>query len=339
MKKAEKLLSKEYMLAFLRENVLPLYPEFEEIVSLKIQIHKKHAWDDFYHMVINYETIFSKKDGGEEELPIFCSAHSSEPRENVYKVLKFLWDSGFGDGDLSIPHPLLYSSDLNGTFYRGAEGKDLYRYIRVADFAEIENIVPKAAAWFAKLHSLSTEGSINFNEINSRIRTVVPGSVHILERMKTDYPEHFEFFQEKYQEFISAEEKFISEQDQLWLVHGDAHPENIIRMSEDKIAVIDFTDLCLTDFARDLGAFLQQLEYMCNRKINDQTYADKMKKVFLDTYLEKSGQELTLDLSERIKRYYYWTAVRTAVHFLMKHDPEQERAEYLIEKVKKEYQR
>jgi len=337
MSNAEKLINKEFMLKYLKAMVLPLYPDFADIENIKIQIHKKHAWDDFYHMVISYETVFTKKEGGEEEIPVFCSAHSSEPRENVYKVLKFLWDSGFGEGDLSIPHPLFYSNELNGTFYRGAEGKNLYRYIRVSDFAEIENIVPKAAAWFAKLHKVPTTEALNFNEVNSRIRTVVPGSGHLLERIKNDYPEHYEFFRERYEHFISAEEAFLNNTNQQWLVHGDAHPENIIRMSEDKIAVIDFTDLCLADFARDLGSFLQQLEYMCNRKINDQAYADKMKKLFLDTYLRERKIELDAGLQKRIDRYYYWTAVRTAVHFLMKHDSEQDRAEFLIEKVKKEF--
>ena len=337
MEKAEQLLNKEYIINLLREKVLPLYPDFSEIESLKIQIHKKLAWDNFYHIVVSYDTIFTRKDGGEEEIPIFCSAHSEEPRENVYKVLKFLWDGGFGKGNLSIPHPLFYSAHLNGTFYRGAEGKNLYRYIRVSDLAEIENIIPKAAAWFAKLHELPTNSKLNFNEMNSRIRTVIPGSEHILQRMKNDFPEHFEFFSKCYEKFISAEEKFLNSTDQRWLVHGDAHPENIIHMSEEKIAVIDFTDLCLTDYARDLGAFLQQLEYMCNRKISDQAYSEKVKNIFLESYFKNRSEKLTDELKERINIYYYWTAARTAIHFLIKHDSEQPRAEALIEKIKKEF--
>ena len=336
MDKAEQLFNKEYIINLLREKVLPLYPDFTEIESLKIQIHKKLAWDDFYHIVVSYDTIFTKKDGGEEELPIFCSAHSEEPRENVYKVLNFLWKSGFGKGHLSIPHPLFYSEHLNGTFYRGAEGKNLYRYIRVADLKQVENIVPMAAEWFARLHELSTDGSINFNKMNSRIRTVIPGSIHILERIKNDYPKHLDFFTKHYEKFIKDEEEFLASTDKRWLVHGDAHPENIIHINDKKIAVIDFTDLCLADFARDLGAFSQQLEYMCNRKIDDQKFAEKMKKLFLDTYFSKRKEKLTPELQARIDTYYYWTASRTAIHFLMKHDSEPARAEALILKIKNE---
>jgi hypothetical protein len=49
-------------------------------------------------------------------------------------------------------------------------------------------------------------------------------------------------------------------------------------MSDKKIAVIDFTDICLSDFARDLGTFIQQLEFMANRKIGDHEYTEKIKK-------------------------------------------------------------
>lgn len=334
MKKAEQLLNEEYIIELLRKEVLPLYPDFVDIKELEINIHKKLAWDDFYHIVVSYDTIFINKKGEEEKLPIFCSAHTEEPRENVYTVLNFLWSHGFGDGSLSIPHPLFYSAYFNGTFYRGAEGKNLYRYIRVANFKKIENIIPKAAAWFAKLHALPTDKALNFNEMNSRIRTVIPGSEHIIERIKNDYPQHEEFFSGLYKKFIADEEAFLSSTEKRWLVHGDAHPENVIRMSEEKIAVIDFTDLCLADFARDLGAFAQQLEYMCNRKIDNPEYAQKVKKMFLDNYFKHSKEKLDSALQARIDTYYNWTAARTAIHFLMKHGPEPARAEKIITKLK-----
>jgi len=335
MEKVEQLLNKEYIIKLLREKVLPLYPDFTEIKSLEVHEHKKNVWGDTYHVVISYDTVFVNKAGEEESLPIFCSAHSEEPRENVFTVLNFLWESGFGEGDLSIPHALFFSEHFNGTFYRGAEGKNLYRFIRVSNFEKIENIIPKAAAWFAKLHNLSTDKALNFNEMNSRIKTVIPGADHILKRIAIDYPQHSELFTKLYEKFIYEEEKFLNSTKKRWLVHGDAHPENIIRMSKDKIAVIDFTDLCLTDFARDLGTFLQQLEYMCNRKIDDNAYTEKVKKMFLDSYFKNSKEVYNKELQKRIDIYYHWTALRTATFFMMKYDPEPERGELIIEKVKK----
>ena len=43
-------------------------------------------------------------------------------------------------------------------------GRNLYRYIRESDRDTIEEIIPKAAQWFAKLHNLSTKKARNFNK-------------------------------------------------------------------------------------------------------------------------------------------------------------------------------
>jgi thiamine kinase-like enzyme len=338
MKKVEKLFDENFIFDLFRKNVLPLYSDFVEIKKIDIQPYKKNIWDDAYHVVVGYDTTFVNQEGEEETLPIFCSAHSDEPRKNVFTSLQYLWEQGFSEGNLSIPHPLFFDKYFNGTFYRGAEGKNLYRYIRVSDFSEIESIIPKAAAWFSKLHALPTDKALNFNEMNSRIKTVIPGSDHILERVARDYPQHSAFFNHLYKIFIDKEEEFLSKNSKRWLVHGDAHPENVIRMSPEKIAVIDFTDLCLTDYARDLGTFLQQVEYMCDRKISDKNYSKKIKKIFLDEYFKHSSEKYSLEVQARIDNYYYWTAIRTATFFLLKYDPEPARAELLIQKVKEDLQ-
>jgi len=67
-----------------------------------------------------------------------------------------------------------------------------------------------------------------------------------------------------------------------------ALPENIIKMSKKKIAVIDFTDICLADFARDIGSFMQQLEFMILRKVEKEGYAVKIKEMFKKEYFNLS---------------------------------------------------
>ena len=106
-------------------------------------------------------------------------------------------------------------------------------------------------------------------------------------------------------------------------------------MSLRKIAVIDYTDICLSDFARDIGSFLQQLEYMCNRKINNLEFTDRIKKIFLETYLTYAKIQLNEPLKKRIENYYNWTVIRTATYFLIKDKPEPKRAEPLINKISK----
>jgi thiamine kinase-like enzyme len=252
----------------------------------------------------------------------------------VYIALKFLWDHGFGKSYLTIPRPLFYSEYFQGIFYRGAEGHNLYEFIRTENYNEIKKTIPLAANWFAKLHNTSIKEAKNFNKDNSRLKTVIPGANHIFETIKREYSEHYSFIKKAYEIFIKNEEDFLASTDQRWLIHGDAHPENIIKISQKKLAVIDFTDLCLSDVARDLGTFIEQLDFMIMRKINDKKYSEKMKNYFLKNYFKNAKIELDDDLQKRIDNYLNWTKVRTATFFLLKDNAEPERALPLIKQVK-----
>lgn len=334
MNKIVKLFDEKFVMELFNKRVLPLYPDFKRVKKIKLIKHKNLVWEHTYHIVYEFKTIFITNNNKLKELPIYCTAHSDEPRKDAYDGLKFLWDHGFSKGYLSIPHPLFYSNYFQGAFYRGAKGRNLYKFIREKKFKEIETIVPKAARWFAKLHNTSTKDARNFNKENSRIKTVIPGAEHTLQRIKEDYPEYYEIYKKFYRIFINCEEEFLNKTEKRWLVHGDAHPENVIKMGKKKIAIIDFTDLCLSDFARDIGAFSQQLEYMCARKING-SYAKKIKNLFLDNYFKNAKIKLDGELQKRIDNYYNWTIIRTATYFLIKANPEPERAKPLIEKVSK----
>jgi thiamine kinase-like enzyme len=334
MNKIEKLLEEDYVLKLFKERILPQYKYFSGIKKIEINCPKKNIWRETYHVVFEYITYFFDQKGKEHIVPIYCSAHSDEPRKNVFVSLKYLWNNGFNSNRLSIPRPLFYSNRFKGTFYRGVEGKNLYYYIRHNNREEIEKIVPMAAEWFSKLHKLSIKTAINFNKNNSRIKTVVPGKNHLFESIERRYPEHFNFYLKVYDFFIKNEEDFLRSTQKRWLIHGDAHPENIIRVNEKKIGVIDFTDLSLSDFARDLGTFIQQVEFMIMRKISDRDYADKIKNIFLEEYLKNAKIELDEKLKERIDNYYFWTATRTASFFLLKDNEEPGRGKELIEQIK-----
>lgn len=330
-----KLFNEEYVINLFKKEVLPIYPCFNDIKKIDIRAHKNNIWEKTYHVVIEFKTYFVTPEGKTETLPIFCSAHSDEPREKVFNALKYLWDNGFSTGSLSVPHPLFYSQEFKATFYRGVQGHNLYHFIRHEDKRNIEDLIPKVAKWFSKLHNTKTESRLNFNEQNSLIKKVVPGRDHILESIEEKHPEYSKFYKKVYDIFIEREESFLDSTDKRWLIHGDAHPENIIKLSENKIAVIDFTDMCLSDFARDLGTFMQQIEFMITRKMKDEMYAHKMKYLFLEKYLDNATIKLDKSLERRIDNYYNWTAIRTATFFLIKYNAEPDRGRPLIEQVKK----
>jgi len=318
-----------------KREVLPHYPGFVGIEKINIQAPKKNIWEKTYHVVIKFKTTFLTVAGRVNKLDIYCSAHSDEPRRNVYDGLKYLWRNGFSQGNLTVPHPLFYSAYFKGVFYRGVKGQNLYQYIRVKDYQRIEEIIPRAAAWFAKLHKLPVKQARNFNADNSRIATVIPNVKYTLAEIKKKYPEYYSVYQKAYACFSAREEEFLNSTADRWLIHGDAHPENIIKMGRKKLAVIDFTDLCLADFARDLGCFLQQFEYMSNRKIRDPRYAEKIKLLFLEEYFKNANIKLDPALQKRIDNYYYWTVLRTATFFLLRDKPEPVRGKKLIAEIEK----
>lgn len=328
-----KLFDEEFALNYLRKKLLPLYPYFKDIVKIKIIPHKKLVWDKTYHVVIEFELIFKRENNKRTKLLIFCSAHSSEPRINYFHGLKFLWEHGFAKGNLTIPHPLFFSKQFNAIFYRGIRGHHLHYYIREHDFKEVENIVTKVAKWLSKLHKIKADYAQNFNAQNALIKTVMPGINFILERVDREHKRFSEVCKNIYEILIRNEENFLASTDKRWLVHGDAHPENFIKISKQKIGAIDFTDLCVSDFARDLGAFSQQLDYMIGKQTEDKEYIEKIKNLFLDSYFKASKTKPDQTLLGRINNYYNFTTMRTATYFLIKEDPDEAKAAKLLKKI------
>lgn len=328
------LFDENFVKDFFRKEILPQYPDFTDIKKIAIQPHKKHIWEKTYHVVIEFAVTFSTKDKKTKKLAIFCSAHSSEPRKNFYDGLKFLWDHDFKNGHLTIPHPLFFSEKFNAAFYRGIKGNHLHHFIRQHDFEEAEKIIIKAAKWLNKLHRISTKNAKNFNPDNSRIGTVVPGVNFVLEKIRDRHPEFLEICEKIYGILEKNEKRFLDSTEKRWLIHGDAHPENVIKISKNKLGFIDFTDLCLADFARDLGSFLQQLDYMYSKQTENAEHIEHIKQLFLTTYLKSAKIRPDEPLKDRIETYYNFTMLRTAIFFLTKEDSHPEKAQKLLEKIK-----
>ncbi len=335
MNKILHLFDEQFVIEYFRKEILPLYPTFKDIVRVEIEPYKKMVWETTYHCVIAYNVYFLDSLGEETKIPVVCSAHSDEPRENVYEALEFLWSKDFSSHGFDLPRPLFFSEEFNGTFYRAINGENLLCFIKRHDTVNVEKIVIEAAELFAKLHALPCGVEANFNPINSRIRTVIPGTEKIFSEMTARYGDKYcPLLKKIYALFISQEEKFFNSGESLKLIHGDAHPENIIKTSEDRIGIIDFTDLCLSDFARDLGSFMQQLEYKIVTKFSERDYAIRMRELFLHTYLTATGLELDQNLKERIDLYYNWTAIRTSTYLFLVFEHNEKRAEELLKMVK-----
>ncbi len=337
MNKINKLFDENFVRGLFREKVLPLYPEARDIGKIKIKPYKKLIWHATYHVVLDFYVEFKLDDNKSRKTHIVCSAHSSEPRDSAFSVLEYLWKRRLGKG-VVLPRPLFYCPHFRGSFYRALDGKDLFYYILKKDKENIHDLSKKAGLMFARLHCLNLGKNKlpKFEESNSRIATVIPGVEKIEKNIEKKYGQKMqEEIIKPYYDCIRKEEEYLSKNPKLCLVHGDAHTENIIRVSKRKVGLIDFTDFSLSDYARDVGTFLQQLQYKLEIRFRyEEDFIKTMKQVFFNEYLKETNIELNESMQERINNYYKWTALRTAAYWLMKDNPEPDKAKEIIKDLK-----
>ncbi len=333
MNKILHLFDENFVKELFRAELLPVYPGFSDIKRVKVKPFKKMIWTTTYHVVVAYEVYLQKPDGKESKKYVVCSAHSEEPRENVFKAMQFLWKSGFRGDGIEMPRPLFFSSEFNAVFYRGLRGENILRYIKNKDFVKAEQKIILSAKLLARLHQVDTDDWVRLNPDSVRIKTVVPG----VETIKREISERYQGMYDAdvarlYDYFMMREDEIFSDKKDFCLIHGDAHLENMINTGVNKIGIIDLADICRADFARDLGTFMQQLEYKVITKTGDTVMSEYLKKVFLDSYLSYRNMVLDENLQGRIKLYYDWTMLRTATYLLLKHDSEPGRGADLIKK-------
>jgi len=335
MNKILQLFDENFVKDYLAQKLRTIYPDLLCVNSVIIKPYKKMIWETTYHVVIGFSLELEKMNSEKEDLFLVCSAHSSEPRENVFKVLTFLQDRGMADELFDIPCPLFYSNSFRGVFYSGLRGENILKQVRENTELSWEKI-SLASRMFAKLHSLSIAGVQNFNPQNSEIETVVPGVPTILSEMSRKYNGKYDKQMADFYEYFITSEKRLKKEENICPIHGDAHLENIIDTGPGRLGVIDFADFCFSDFARDLGTFLQQLEHRLIKikEINGNVDIDKvLKNKFLSEYLAVRNIKLDDNLKERIKLYYDWTMLRTATYFFLKEKSEVERAIGLLDRI------
>ncbi|MGE5425601.1 MAG: phosphotransferase family protein [Bacillota bacterium] len=338
MNKILALFQEEEVQALLERELAKSHPEIKRIFGLEIMPFKKNVWETTYHVVIAYHFSYATDEGRDGRMMVICSAHSEEPRDKAYAVLQYLWNSDLNKAEygVALPEPLFYSSEYRGFFYRAVEGKDLLYFIKKDDRPSVEDYLRRTAVLFSLLHALPIPADTGiFSMDNRRLETVVPGRTRAIAEIRKRYPKesYADDLDAFYTRCEAEEDSFFSSTEKRWLIHGDAHPENIIAAG-DRIGLIDFTDFCPADFARDLGAFMQQVEYKIIRNLGDEGYGKRMKHLFLESYLQASGLVFDDVLQRRLDTYFYFTASRSACFWLLKYNSEPQKAAAAIERLK-----
>jgi len=325
IEKIKKLFEPNFVKNYITEKA-PAFARENDLSEISIHPIKKNIGEKFYHIVIKFDL---KDNAGRS---IFCSAHLNENRKNAFLALEYIKNNSTKDDEFLTPSPLFYDQEMNAFFYFGYEGKNLLNNIKDTG-QDISEILKKTAKWTLTLHSTPIIGAENFNKENSRIKTIIPGPKKFLEKIENIFPEFLEEVKTAFEKISKKEEEILEKMDKKFLIHGDLHPENVIITKNGKISVIDFTDVCVSDWARDIGNFMQQIGYM-SRGYTAEEEIEKNKNIFLEEYLTLSGIQKTPEIMERITLYESWSALRSAIYFLIKGKPEKENAMILLKELK-----
>jgi len=303
-------------------------PDFvrqHSLSSLAITPIKRDVGNGAYHVVIRFDAPSLK------DKPLFCSAHSEEDRKNAFWALAFIRARAARDSGAYIPEPLFYDSELQAFFYRGIDGKTLLQLVD-EQCSDLDEHVAHIAEWIARLHEIDTTGAENFNPKNSRIKTTIPGPDYFLKKIENKFSEFKSPISSCFNELVARETESIKTLDRQYIIHGDFHPENTIIGDGGVVSIIDFTDICLADWARDVGSFIQQLGFMSiGRQDSEKTTISQQR--FLDAYLHSRSLKPTAAMLARIHTYAAWAALRSAVFFLTKGYPEPENAQAVLRDV------
>ncbi len=312
----ENLLDEKYITKLFNANLKKNYPEFIRIDKLQILIIKERLGDDFEHVVANYSFLMARVIGKEKKylrLNIFCSAHSDGSRKKIMEILKFV-----NRNNISSQKALFYDNKTQAMFYEGVRGQNLYYYIQHQ--ADIKRYVKEVAIKLASLHKLKIDPKLKISKFRSSLWSLDPSNVLGDKEIKL---ENCKIEIIKLLNYIKVEFKKLKiEDNQKFFIHGDFHPENIIIEEDTKIInIIDFTDVRVSDFAQDIGSFLQQFRFMSLRFYPDRKI-EYYQNIFLKNYFKNRNIEMNQDIENRMLFFQAWLSLRSAVFFLRSQNAE-----------------
>lgn len=318
------LFNPDFVKQYLAKNA-PEFVKNNDLSDLTITPIKRDIGITSYHVVIRFDSASCK------DMPIFCSAHSKENRENPYHALAYIEKNSPTDPSFLIPKPLFFDKEMSAFFYQGHEGKNFLYFLKNESF-DISEYIKKTAKWISTLHSIPTGKAENYNKENSKIKTTIPGPEKFIPKIQRIFPEFLDQIRTAFEKISSEEEELFLKLDKKCLIHGDLHPENVIITKTGDVSIIDFTDACLSDWTRDVGNFIQQLGYM-SRGARDEKETEKNQKLFYDEYLKERSISSSQEIEKRIELYKSWSALRSTIYFLTKADPEPENARQTLKEL------
>jgi len=310
--KIVKLVDLDFVKQVLLERLPHHYPNFKEISDLKFYTHKNHIGRTSVVFVVEYGLKYKNKRNEDRRLNIFASAHSDGSRWGAYQKNLALYKNGFSEGPYRVTRPLFFLEEQQAFFYQSSPGKSLRRWFVKDTQADIKKILALSAGWIKKLHSLDHKpGTIDWPIF--KIANMVPAPSDFVADFVADNSARGQVVEQIVAQLKAYEEAFAG-QVKPSLVYGDYHPENIVirDLSTDHIEMIDFTDVAWGDPMIDVGAFIEQFDFMMHLLLPRQKI-NEYETFFVESYFGKKFADIDQALINRINLYQAWTALRIAV--------------------------
>ena len=217
---------------------------------------------------------------------VFAKLYRDESGAHAYRVLRSLYDDGFGRNDrYEVCEPLSFDTAKNLLITRGAEGTSLDSYLSLDRNMAMKG-VREAAKWLAKLHSSPIRvGKVDdpwymFSKLCSRISKVAvahPQELHTVTPMLAKL--------EELEGGLVREEPVQT--------HGQFRPVHVF-LTDEKVTVVDLDRSRPSDPAKDLAEFIHRMRSEIFHRSYGMDYADRLTEAFLSEYSERRPSALNL---------------------------------------------
>lgn len=217
---------------------------------------------------------------------LFAKLYRDESGAHAYRVLRGLYDDGFGRDDrYEVAEPLSFVPASNLLITRAAEGASLDSYLSVDRSAALKG-VREAATWLAKLHSSPIRvGKVDdpwymFAKLSSRMSKVALA-----------HPQELQTLTPMLAKLEKLEGSLVREDPVQ--THGQFRPIHVF-LTDKKVTLVDLDRSRPSDPAKDLAEFIHRLRSEIFHRSYGMDYADLLTDAFLSEYSERRPFGLNL---------------------------------------------
>jgi len=294
------IFDKDYVLVIL-EKYLPI-KNGGKISDLKIE---KTNLDKIHSFMAKY---LIKSTSSITELLAYGVIREEKTNLLIYESMKLA-----NKNRITKQMPIYYDKHNDILFYLGVQGTELLQYIQ-ENLAINDQLIKDIGKKLAMLHIIPIPVDFYVSEFKLVYSTIDPAN--IFSDKKTDEKWQFQDkIKNLFTKIVVLKDRLPSDKT-ICFSHGDFHPGNVIvERGNTTISIIDYSSVCLANYCLDLGIFLQQLQFMCEKFI-PQDEIMRFQKIFLESYFEKRKIEMDISIRNNIYLFQALSSLHVAVFLL-----------------------